>query len=112
MRPFWLLCAVCGLSLMFLFYVWGKVDGVRVGYELDQLTKRKVLLEQEHDVLQLRLSQLTSPERIARLAAGRFGMRVPTPGQIVLVTPPGFSTGDGVEGDTPLRVVHVRTLYQ
>lgn len=90
---------LCGLSLMFL-YVWGRVDVGVKGYELDRLAKKKVELVHDRDLLQLRLSRLTSPERIAH-EAGKLGMRAPTPGQIVLVALPSFPAGDGSKGNTP-----------
>ncbi|GEM_PF-1644517 len=77
---------IAGLSSLFLFYVWGKMDVVRVGYELDQLSKRKAALEQEHDRLQILYSQLTAPDNIAHEAATKLGMRPPDPGQVILVS--------------------------
>ena len=62
---------IMGLGSTFIFYVWGKMDVVRVGYELDLLSSQKVALEQEHDRLQLTYSQLTAPDRIAREASSK-----------------------------------------
>ena len=77
---------ILGLSSTFIFYVWGKMDVVRVGYELDQLSQRKIALEQKHDRLQLTYSQLTAPDRIAREASSKLSMRPPDPGQVILVS--------------------------
>ena len=74
------------MSLVFLLYVWGNVDLFRVGYELDVLSKRKAVLQREHDRLQLDLSRLTAPNRIALEAGEKLGLTAPKPGQVVLVS--------------------------
>ena len=76
---------IIALSSTFLFYVWGKADVVRVGYELDQLSKQKTALEQKHDRLQITFSQLTAMDRIAQEASRQLNMRPPAPGQVILV---------------------------
>ena len=86
MKIGWLVILIMVLSSTFLFYVWGKVDVVRVGYELDQLSKRKIALEQDHDRLQIVYSQLTAPDRIAKEATIKLHMKQPDPGQVILVS--------------------------
>ena len=68
-----------------LLYVWQRVDLVRVGYEIQQLKVRHVALQREHHELRVKVSALSSPERIARLATEKLGMRRPKPGEVVLV---------------------------
>ena len=85
MKIGWIVILIMVLSSTFLFYVWGKVDDVRVGYELDELSKRKIALEQEHDLLQITYSQLTAPDRIAKEATTKLYMKQPDPGQVILV---------------------------
>ncbi len=95
---------VVSVSGVLLFYVWGKVDVVRVGYELDALLKKKAALTQEHERLQARLSQLTAPERIALEAGDKLGMKPPGARQVVLVPshPEDGTPSDGPE--PPLRL--------
>ncbi len=91
-----ILSLVLGVGV--LLYVWGKMDIVRVGYRLEELSKKKVVLERDQEVLRLRISQLMAPDRIAREAKDKLGMRVPGPGQIILVrTKPFGSTPDPKE---------------
>lgn len=93
-----------GLSGALLFYVWGKVDVVRLGYELDALSQKKIALTQEHDRLQARRSQLTAPERIASEARDKLGMRPPGERQVVLVpSRPEKATPSG-DPEFPLRL--------
>ena len=70
---------------MILLFVWERVDIVRLGYHIERLKTQKVLLERERDELRVRLSSLTSPERIARLATERLNMVLPEKGQIIVV---------------------------
>ena len=78
------------MSVVFLIYVWGKVDLVRVGYELERLSHQKTLLQREHDKLQLELSKLTAPNQIASEAEKRLGLLPPMVNQVVVVSmPPG-----------------------
>lgn len=92
---------VVSVSGMLLFYVWGKVDLVRVGYELDALLKKKADLTKEHERLQARLSQLTAPERIASEAGDKLGMKPPGARQVVLVPSHPGDAGDASTGDGP-----------
>lgn len=74
------------MSLVFLLYVWGKVDLVRVGYQLEVLSSKKSMLHREHGQLQLDLSRLTAPNRIALEAGERLGFTAPQPEQVVVVS--------------------------
>jgi cell division protein FtsL len=74
------------LGLVFLGYVWAKVDLVRVGYQLEELSTIKSRLQRENDQLQLRISRLTAPNRIAFEAGKQLGLLPPRPEQIVLVS--------------------------
>lgn len=95
---------IIGLSSMFIFYVWGKMDVVRVGYELEQLSTQKSMLERERDRLQLMYSQLTAPDRIAREASSKLNMGSPGPGQVILVSVDGEQKEQPNHNLEPLRV--------
>ena len=102
----WVLLAFLTLSLsgVLLFYVWGKVDVVRLGYELDALSQKKIALTQEHDRLQARFSQLTAPERIASEARDKLGMRPPGERQVVLVPSHPEKATPSDDPELPLRL--------
>ena len=79
------LLAMCvGLGLVFLF-VWERVDMVRVGYQVERLKQEKTILERERDQLRIRVSALSAPDRIARVATERLGMAPPQRGQVIVV---------------------------
>lgn len=79
-----LLALFAGLCLVFLF-VWERVDMVRVGYQIERLKRDKVVLERERDQLRMKVSSLTAPDRIAKVASEKLGMGVPQPGQVIMV---------------------------
>jgi cell division protein FtsL len=79
-----MLVALAMIGLL-LLYVWERVEVVRVGYLVERLKVQKTTLQRERDELEVKLSALTSPERIARTAKDQLGMAPPQPGQVVLV---------------------------
>ena len=79
-----LLAVLMGLGLVFVF-VWERVDMVRVGYHIERLKHDKAQLERQRDELRVKVSTLSAPERIARIATEKLGMSLPQQGQIVLV---------------------------
>jgi|SRR5688572_14603549 cell division protein FtsL len=76
--------ALAVLSVL-LLYVWERVDVVQVGYHIEQLKSKKVALERERDELRLKVSTLSSPDRIAKAATEKLGMLPPQHGQVRLV---------------------------
>ena len=69
------LLAMCvGLCLVFLF-VWERVDMVRVGYQVERLKQEKTILERERDQLRVKVSALSAPDRIAKVARPDIGVR-------------------------------------
>src|SRR5512143_247998 len=75
---------VAGMCLVFIF-VWERVDVVRLGYHIERLKAQKLLLERERDQLHVKVSGLTAPERIARVATDNLGLGPPQQGQVCLV---------------------------
>ncbi|MEK6525430.1 MAG: cell division protein FtsL [Nitrospirota bacterium] len=78
------IAAMAVMSLLLLF-VWERVEIVRVGYHIERLKSKKIVLQREHDELRVKVSTLTSPERIARAAAEKLAMAPPHQGQVILV---------------------------
>jgi cell division protein FtsL len=77
--------AAFAVIALLLLYVWERVDIVRIGYETERLKAQRIILQREHDQLRVKMSALTSPDRIARAASERLGMMPPQQGQVVLV---------------------------
>ena len=79
---------VAGVLLVFVF-VWERVDVVRLGYQIERLKTQKILLERERDQLQVKVSALAAPERIAKVAIEKLGLIPPQQGQVLMVHLPG-----------------------
>ena len=73
-------------AVLCLMYVWMQIDLLRVGYDIERLEKKKAVLESRHEALRFQWSQLTSPQRIAKEATNKLGLRIPQTGQIVMVS--------------------------
>ncbi len=78
------LTLLLAMSLL-LAFVWERVDMVRLGYRIERLKSDKVRLERERDELRVKVSSLTSPERIAKVATEKLGMAPPRQDQVVVV---------------------------
>jgi cell division protein FtsL len=79
-----MLALFIGLCLVFLF-VWERVDIVRVGYRVERLKVEKTKLERERDQLRVKVSSLSAPDRIAKVATEQLGMVPPQKGQVIIV---------------------------
>jgi len=75
---------MAGMCLVFVF-VWERVDVVRLGYDVERLKAKKLLLQRERDQLQVKFSALTAPERIAKVATAKLGLVPPQQGQVFMV---------------------------
>lgn len=97
------LAALLVMSLL-LLYVWERVELVRIGYQIERLKKERVVLERERDELRVKVSALTSPERIARAATEQLGMVPPQRGQVVLVRIPSDEGPSGNSSGSAIRL--------
>ncbi len=79
-----LLILPLGLCLVFVF-VWERVDMVRLGYQIERLKQERIVLERERDELRVKLSALSAPDRIAKIASEKLGMSLPQQGQVIMV---------------------------
>ncbi len=68
-----------------LLYVGGKVQIVRLGYQLEVVEREKHELEHENRSLRIEVSSLSAPARIERIAVKRLGMVRPAPENTVIV---------------------------
>jgi cell division protein FtsL len=99
-----LLAALVVAALM--VYVGGKVQIMRIGYEIDDLGRQKQELERANRALQIEASSLSAPARIEEIAVQRLGMVMPPKENIVVVrrradagttAPSGRGTADRIQ---------------
>ena len=97
------LTIIAGVMLVFVF-VWERVDVVRLGYQIERLKSQKILLERERDQLQVKVSSLAAPERIAKLATEKLGLVPPQQGQVLMVHQSGSTPGLARPSIEPVRL--------
>lgn len=80
------LVLIFGLVVLGLMvYVGGKVQIMRLGYQIDELEKQKRDLERRNRSLQIEASSLSAPGRIEEIAVKRLGMIRPAKENVVVV---------------------------
>ncbi|MDR4493927.1 MAG: cell division protein FtsL [Nitrospirales bacterium] len=87
-----------------LIYVGINVDMWRLGYELEDLEAQRSVLKRQQESLQVQISKLMDPQRIAHQAEQQLGFTTPKDGQVVMVSLdalPSIETGSA----DPVRLV-------
>lgn len=87
-----------------LLYVGIKIDMWRLGYAIEELENQRAALKKQQEGLQVRLSELTDPQRIAHRAQKQLGLIVPQEGQIVMVSLDRLPHPES-DGNSPVRLV-------
>lgn len=66
-----------------LFYVWTRLEVVRLNYQLLDISKEERKLFMQHERLKIELAMLRSPSRLSPLAKNRFHLKNPSQQQII-----------------------------
>ena len=66
-------------------YVWSNFERTQIGYNLSQLKKEEMRLQEINQKLKLELATLKSPRNLEHLATQQLGLSPPKPEQIVLL---------------------------
>jgi len=66
-------------------YVWSNFEKTQIGYDLSQLKKEEMRLQEINRKLRLELALLKSPQNLESKAVKDLGLRQPTPEQIVML---------------------------
>jgi len=104
MRKNVLLGVMILLGVWCLLYVGVKIDMWRLGYDMEDLVSRRTVLKKQQEILQVRLSELTDPQQIARRAHKQLGLIVPQEGQVVMISVDTNSSSES-EDRSPVRLV-------
>jgi cell division protein FtsL len=92
------------LGVWCLLYVGVKIDMWRLGYAIEDLETQRAALKKQQEGLQVRLSELTDPQRVAQRAQSQLGLMVPQEGQIVMVSQDTLPHPES-NGNSPIRLV-------
>ncbi|MEW6672902.1 MAG: cell division protein FtsL [Thermodesulfobacteriota bacterium] len=80
----WIVLLVIFITEMML-YTWSRVQCIRLGYGISAaIEKQRELLLLQHN-LKIELAHLKSPDRIAKIAKERLGLRPPKPEQTIII---------------------------
>jgi cell division protein FtsL len=91
------------LGVWCLLYVGVKIDMWRLGYAIEELETQRAVFKKQQESLQVRLSQLTDPQRVAQRAQNQLGLTVPKEGQIVMVSLDTLPLPES-DGNLPVRL--------
>lgn len=69
-----------------LFYVWSRVEVVKLTYAIGEASKEEKRLLMQHERLNIELARLMSPSRLSHLATTRFQLQNPKKSQIIYMT--------------------------
>jgi cell division protein FtsL len=71
----------CGAAIVvpLLVYVWQRVEFLRLSYDVEELKKERLQLQEQNKQLGVERSFLLSPDRIERLARKEIGLVDPQP---------------------------------
>jgi cell division protein FtsL len=68
-----------------LFYVWSRIQVIRLGYEISNALKVEKALTEANKRLRLEIATLKSYARIEKLAVGELRMAKPKPEQVIVI---------------------------
>lgn len=77
--------AILFIITALILYVAGKVNIVKLGYQIEALEREKKELERANRALTIEASSLSSPARIEEIATKRLGMIRPAKENVVVV---------------------------
>lgn len=83
-----LLFFVILIMVLCLFYIWSRVEVVKMGYQIGELQKEQKELQAESQKLKLELSIRNAPERIESLAVNKLKMIWPKPEHVLKINRP------------------------
>jgi cell division protein FtsL len=76
---------IFGLILGSLFYVWSRIQAIRIGYEISAALKEERGLSLANKRLRVEIATLKSYARIEKIASGELGMTKPRPQQVIVI---------------------------
>lgn len=71
------------LAVPILFYVWTRLEVVRLNYELSDIAENERQHFMQHEKFMVELAMLKSPSRLSFMAKKRFHLKNPTKNQII-----------------------------
>jgi len=79
---------VGGITLITLFYVWTRLQNIRINREVAQLLNLEQKVNLENGKLRIKWTALTSPPNLEGIALSKFNLVKPKPRQIIFTVEP------------------------
>ncbi len=68
-----------------LFYVWSRIQVIRLGYEISEALKKEKALTETSKKLRVEVATLKSYARIEKIAVEQLRMTQPRPDQVIVI---------------------------
>ena len=72
------------IVILFLFYIWHHMEGIKLGYKIEKLKKEKEQLKEEIKELKLIKVNYLSLDRIEKIATNKLKLKYPNSSQIII----------------------------
>lgn len=80
--------AVAGITVVTLFFVWTRLQNIRLKRESSRLKQREQEVLLENNRLKLEWARLVSPKRLEDLGSEKFNLKRPRPEQVIVLSEP------------------------
>ena len=74
--------------LITLFFVWTRLQNIRIKREIGRLNKHERELKLEQNQLKLKWAKLTELKNLEKMGLKKYGLRRPTPQQVIMLREP------------------------
>ncbi|MFQ6083619.1 MAG: cell division protein FtsL, partial [Candidatus Aminicenantia bacterium] len=72
------------IAFIFIFYLWHHLEGIKLGYKIEQLKKEQAVLKEEIKKLKLEKASYLNLERIEKIATQKLNLVYPRSDQIII----------------------------
>jgi cell division protein FtsL len=80
--------AVAAITIITLFFVWTRLQNIRLRRENSRLKAREQEVLLENNRLQLEWARLVSPKRLEEIGQEKYNLKRPRPEQVVVLSEP------------------------
>lgn len=79
---------VVGITIVTLFFVWTRLQNIRLRREASRLKQREQEVLLENNRLKLEWARLVSPKRLEDIGDHKYNLKRPRPEQVIVLTEP------------------------
>ncbi len=72
------------IVILFIFYLWHHMEGIKLGYKIEKLKREKEVLNEEIKKLKLKKMNYLNLERVEKIAVEELGLTYPKSEQIII----------------------------